>query len=33
VAEGRVVDPVLARTTGHDFSQLSSVLPLHPEAR
>jgi alanine dehydrogenase len=33
VAEGRVVDPVLARTTGHDFSQLSSVLPIHPEAR
>ena len=33
VAEGRVVDPVLARTTGSDHSQLSSVLPLHSEAR
>ena len=32
VAEGRVVDPALARTTGLDHSQLSSVLPLHPEA-
>jgi alanine dehydrogenase len=33
VAEGRVVDPVLARATGTDHSQLSSVLPLHAEAR
>lgn len=33
VAEGRVVDPVLARATGADHSQLSSVLPLHREAR
>ena len=32
VAEGRVVDPVLARATGSDHSQLSSVLPLHSEA-
>ncbi len=32
VAEGRVVDPVLARATGSDYSQLSSVLPLHAEA-
>ena len=32
VAEGRVVDPVLARATGSDFSELSSVLPLHSEA-
>lgn len=33
VAEGRVVDPVLAKATGSDHSQLSSVLPLHSEAR
>ena len=33
VAEGRVVDAVLARATGSDHSQLSSVLPLHREAR
>jgi alanine dehydrogenase len=33
VAEGRVVDPVLARATGTDYSPLSSVLPLHAEAR
>ena len=33
VAEGRVVDPVLARATGTDHSQLSSVLPLHSESR
>lgn len=33
VAEGRVVDPVLARATGAEHSQLSSVLPLHSEAR
>ena len=33
VAEGWVVDPVLARATGGDHSELSSVLPLHPEAR
>jgi alanine dehydrogenase len=32
VAEGRVVDPVLARATGSDHSQLSSVLPLHAES-
>ncbi|HEV2092761.1 MAG TPA: alanine dehydrogenase [Rubrobacter sp.] len=31
VAEGRVVDPVLARATGSDHSELSSVLPLHSE--
>jgi alanine dehydrogenase len=33
VAEGRVVDPVLARDTGEEYNQLSSVLPLHSEAR
>lgn len=33
VAEGRVVDPVLARATGSDYDRLSSVLPLHSEAR
>jgi alanine dehydrogenase len=33
VAEGRVVDAVLARATGEDHSELSSVLPLHSEAR
>jgi len=33
VAEGRVVDPVLARATGTQYDQLSSVLPLHAEAR
>jgi len=33
VAEGRVVDPVLARATGSEHNQLSSVLPLHSEAR
>ena len=33
VAEGRVVDPVLARATGSNYSQLSSVLPLHVESR
>ncbi len=33
VAEGRVVDPVLARATGREHNQLSSVLPLHSEAR
>jgi alanine dehydrogenase len=33
VAEGRVVDPVLARATGLEHNQLSSVLPLHSEAR
>lgn len=33
VAEGRVVDPVLARATGSEHHQLSSVLPLHSEAR
>jgi alanine dehydrogenase len=33
VAEGRVVDAVLARATGSEHDQLSSVLPLHSEAR
>jgi alanine dehydrogenase len=33
VAEGRVVDPVLARATGMEHYPLSSVLPLHAEAR
>ncbi len=33
VAEGRVVDPVLARATGTEHNLLSAVLPLHPEAR
>ncbi|HEX2741081.1 MAG TPA: alanine dehydrogenase [Rubrobacter sp.] len=33
VAEGRVVDAVLARATGSEHHQLSSVLPLHSEAR
>ena len=33
VAEGRVVDPDLARTTGMDHYPVSSVLPLHSEAR
>jgi alanine dehydrogenase len=33
IAEGRVVDPVLARDTGFEYNQLSSVLPLHSEAR
>jgi len=33
VAEGRVVDPVLARATGVEHNQLSSVLPIHSEAR
>jgi alanine dehydrogenase len=33
VAEGRVVDPVLARATGAEHNPLSSVLPLHSEAR
>jgi alanine dehydrogenase len=33
VAEGRVVDPVLARVTGTEYNVLSSVLPLHSEAR
>ncbi|HET6662227.1 MAG TPA: alanine dehydrogenase [Rubrobacter sp.] len=33
VAEGRVVDPVLARDTGMEYHHLSSVLPLHSEAR
>ena len=33
VAEGRMVDPVLARATGTEYNTLSSVLPLHPEAR
>lgn len=33
VAEGRVVDPVLARSTGMEYYPISSVLPLHVEAR
>jgi alanine dehydrogenase len=33
VAEGRVVDPILARATGTEHNSLSSVLPLHSEAR
>jgi alanine dehydrogenase len=33
VAEGRVVDSVLARATGTEYNPLSSVLPLHSEAR
>jgi alanine dehydrogenase len=33
VAEGRVVDPVLARASGTEHHLLSSVLPLHSEAR
>ena len=33
VAEGRVVDPVLARATGTEHNTLSSVLPLHSEAK
>jgi alanine dehydrogenase len=33
VAEGRVVDPTLARATGMEHNPLSSVLPLHAEAR
>lgn len=33
VAEGRVVDPDLARTMGMDHYPVSSVLPLHSEAR
>ncbi|AHY46734.1 alaDH: alanine dehydrogenase [Rubrobacter radiotolerans] len=33
VAEGRVVDPVLARTTGQDHTPVSAVIPLHREVR
>jgi alanine dehydrogenase len=33
VAEGRVVDPALARAAGTEYNPLSSVLPLHSEAR
>jgi alanine dehydrogenase len=33
LAEGRVVDPALARATGAEHHALSSVLPLHSEAR
>jgi alanine dehydrogenase len=33
IAEGRVVDPVLANATGSEHNQLSSVLPLHSETR
>lgn len=32
VAEGRVVDPVLARETGLEYNSISSVLPLGKEA-
>jgi alanine dehydrogenase len=32
LAEGRVVDPVLARAVGAEHNPLSSVLPLHSEA-
>jgi len=32
LAEGRVVDPVLARATGMEHNHLSSILPLHSEA-
>ncbi|WP_119068055.1 alanine dehydrogenase [Rubrobacter indicoceani] len=33
VAEGRIVDPVLARSTGEDFTSISAVIPLHDEVR
>lgn len=33
LAEGRVLDPALARSSGMDHSPISSVLPLHAEAR
>jgi alanine dehydrogenase len=33
VAEGWLVDPVLARAAGTEHYPLSSVLPLHSEAR
>lgn len=33
VAEGRVIDSQLARSTGTEHSPVSSVLPLHEEAR
>lgn len=33
VAEGRVVDPTLARATGAEHQPLSAVLPLHRELR
>jgi alanine dehydrogenase len=33
VAEGRVVDPLLARATGTEHNSLSSVLPIRAEAR
>ena len=32
LAEGHVVDPVLARATGSEHDRLSSILPLHSEA-
>ena len=32
LAEGRVVDPVLARATGTEHDRLSSILPLHSES-
>ena len=33
VAEGQTIDPQLARSTGEEHSTVSSVLPLHEEAR
>ena len=33
VVEGQVVDPTLARFSGNEYSPVSSVLPLHEEAR
>lgn len=33
LAEGRVVDPVLARSTGEDYTSISAVIPLHEEVR
>lgn len=33
VAEGRIIDPKLARFSGMEHSTVSSVLPLHEEAR
>ena len=33
VAEGRILDPKLARSTGTEHSPVSSVLPLHEESR
>lgn len=33
IAEGRVVDAVLARTIGEDYTPISAVIPLHEEVR